>query len=453
MRYLVRMAASVEVFLLANWFIIGAGLMTGQKVAGVLLLLLPYFLIHIFPSFYNRRMPTFSLRNSADGCELLEIFGISTIASVVLNIAGWCGVLPLPSLTEAPVWWLLGAVFTTTIEALVFWNGIARIYFTSVQLGMKWRIIGIVCGFIPVANLVVLCIMVSLVRKEIQVECAKIRKNEERKNEKVCATKYPILLVHGVFFRDSNKFNYWGRIPKELESNGACIYYGNHGSASSVADSAGELDARIRQIVAETGCGKVNIIAHSKGGLDCRYALAKLGTAPFVASLTTINTPHRGCKFADYLLKKVSIKGQQRIAGTYNAALRKLGDRKPDFMAAVTDLTDAACGKRNKELEPLEAYGESVFCQSVGSKLNEPSGGRFPMNFSYTLVKHFDGANDGLVGVESFSWGEKYQFVSGEGKRGISHGDMIDLNRENFKDFDVREFYVEMVQKLKKRGL
>ena len=26
--------------------------------------------------------------------------------------------------------------------------------------------------------------------------------------------------------------------------------------------------------------------------------------------------------------------------------------------------------------------------------------------------------------------------------RGISHGDMIDLNRENIRDFDVREFYV-----------
>lgn len=59
-------------------------------------------------------------------------------------------------------------------------------------------------------------------------------------------------------------------------------------------DSAGELDARIRQIVRETGCGKVNIIAHSKGGLDCRYALAKLGTDQYTASLTTINTPHRG---------------------------------------------------------------------------------------------------------------------------------------------------------------
>ena len=38
-------------------------------------------------------------------------------------------------------------------------------------------------------------------------------------------------------------------------------------------------------------------------------------------------------------------------------------------------------------------------------------------------------------------------------KRGISHGDMIDLNRENIEGFDVREFYVGLVSELKAKGL
>ena len=38
------------------------------------------------------------------------------------------------------------------------------------------------------------------------------------------------------------------------------------------------------------------------------------------------------------------------------------------------------------------------------------------------------------------------------GTRGISHGDMIDLNRENIREFDVREFYVQLVAKLKQSG-
>ncbi|MGN0374887.1 MAG: hypothetical protein ACI4EN_05245 [Butyrivibrio sp.] len=43
-------------------------------------------------------------------------------------------------------------------------------------------------------------------------------------------------------------------------------------------------------------------------------------------------------------------------------------------------------------------------------------------------------------------------FLSTNGKRGISHGDMIDLNRENIPGFDVREWYVQLVADLKNRG-
>ena len=54
---------------------------------------------------------------------------------------------------------------------------------------------------------------------------------------------------------------------------------------------------------------------------------------------------------------------------------------------------------------------------------------------------------------ESFRWGERYDFLTVEGKRGISHGDMIDLNRENIPGFDVREYYVQLVSGLRQRGL
>ena len=58
-----------------------------------------------------------------------------------------------------------------------------------------------------------------------------------------------------------------------------------------------------------------------------------------------------------------------------------------------------------------------------------------------------------LPSEKSFKWGNNYRFlVNTESNRGISHGDMIDLNRENIKGFDVREFYVQLVSDLKKRG-
>lgn len=93
-----------------------------------------------------------------------------------------------------------------------------------------------------------------------------------------------------------------------------------------------------------------------------------------------------------------------------------------------------------------------VYYQSVGSKLNKAADGQFPLDFSYKLVKYFDGPNDGLVADESFPWGSRYQMLVTAGERGISHGDMVDLNRENLMDFDVREFYVQLVSRLRRMG-
>ena len=36
--------------------------------------------------------------------------------------------------------------------------------------------------------------------------------------------------------------------------------------------------------------------------------------------------------------------------------------------------------------------------------------------------------------------------------RGISHGDMIDLTREDYRDFQVLEFYVQLVKRLAELG-
>jgi len=333
-------------------------------------------------------------------------------------------------------------------EALIFAVGISTVYICGKQLGLKYRVWGLILGWVPVANLIMLLIILRVVDEEIRVESKKITLNQQRAAEQICKTKYPILLVHGVFFRDFPLLNYWGRVPEELKKNGATIYYGGHNSASAVKNSAKELERKIRQIIEDTGCEKVNIIAHSKGGLDSRCAISLRGMAPYVASLTTINTPHRGCEFAEYLLNVIPEKEQQAVAAAYNAAAEKLGDIQPDFLAAVTDLTREKCLAFNEEV--LDS--DQVYYQSVGSILNHSVSGQFPLNYTYHLVKHFDGPNDGLVGDKSFPWGASFQMLTVKGKRGISHGDMIDLNRENIKDFDVREFYVQLVADLKKKG-
>ncbi len=389
-----------------------------------------------------------TLRSCAHGVETIRIFLLATGISVVYHL------IRLPLLRTGR-WadWLISAAIAVGVLAVVFWNGMLCLYIYSVQLGIRWRVIGALCGMIPIAQLIALRRIMQVVGAEVEEECRQIARNNARREEMVCKTRYPILMVHGAFFRDIKHLNYWGRIPATLETNGATVFYGNHQSAASFRDSAAELAERIRGIVEETGCGKVNVIAHSKGGMDIRTALAYEGIAPCVASVTTVNTPHKGCEFAEFLLEKAPESLRDKVANTYNKAAHLLGDHEPDFLAALHDLTASSCAAFNEVTEGEAGHTEGILCQSIGSKMDRAAGGQFPLNFSYVIARLFDGPNDGLVSETSARWGDSYTFLTAKGKRGISHGDVIDLNRTNIEGFDVREFYVELVSNLKKHGL
>lgn len=413
------------------------------------ILVLPFLVLlvaaNLLTLFSKAKFPDKRTHICNHGVKCLTVFLFSVTFSIAFHIY-----LAFRLFPDNWLIWVFSALLCIFVESVIFWNGIISVYSSSVQLGIKERVLGIVFGLVPIAHLVMLIRIIRISGGECSFETKKHMLDLERKDKKICATKYPVLLVHGVFFRDVNFMNYWGRIPKALEKNGAVIYYGEHESAASVQNSAAELENRIRNIIETSGCEKLNIIAHSKGGLDCRYMLCNSDTAKYVASLTTINTPHRGCLFADYLLNKIPDGTLKGVAGTYNATMRRLGDKNPDFVSAVYDLTSERCLALESE---EQVYPDSVFTRSVGSKLNNALGGKFPLNFSYLLAKQFDGPNDGLVGENSFRFGENYTFLTVNGKRGISHGDMIDLNRENIAGFDVREFYVKLLSDLKEMGL
>ena len=398
-----------------------------------------FIAVNIFPSVCNAKIKSFRNRVCAEGADLLTSF----LIAVTLTVAFYVTELIVSGISA--FWWISAGLAVLELS-IVFWNGIIRVYCTSVQLGIKYRVIGILCGVIPIVNIWALHKIIKVTSTEAWFEHNKYMLNKQREPYEICRTKYPLLMVHGIFFRDYKYINYWGRIPNELRKNGSTVYFGSHQSALPVSLSGAELAQRIKNICEQTGCEKVNIIAHSKGGLDARYATSLCGAEKYVASLTTISTPNRGCVFVDWLLNKVPKSVQKQIAATYNAALRKLGET-PDFIAAVNDLTYKRCEELNREMTDAD----SVFYQSVGSKLNKAVSGKFPMNMSYHFVKHFSGANDGLVSEDSFAHGE-YKFLTVKGKRGISHADTIDMNRENIDGFDVREFYVQLVAELKQKG-
>ena len=432
---------SFFIFLISNYYIYDSV----YKVSlSFLFLFVMFIIINIFPSLLLKKLENNKLTKIRNGYRLLELFVLSFIFSFSLLLVN----IFIFHINFKAI--LFNAIFVMIVEFVIFWNGMFRVYLSSYQLGIRYRVKGFILGIIPIANIFMLFKIIKTCKDEVEFENNKTILNKNRASEEVCKTKYPLLLVHGVFFRDLELVNYWGRIPDELKRNGAVIYYGKHSSALGVVDSANEILERIKEIVEETGCEKVNIIAHSKGGLDSRYAISCLGASKYVASLTMINTPNKGCEFADYLFEHTSKGFKNKLASTYNTAVKALGEKKADFLTAVYDLTSMKVKELNDEMK----MSDDVFYRSYGSILTKSSGGRFPLNLSSSFVKYFDGKNDGLVGIDSFQYGDNYKLIENKNSdRGISHGDVIDLNRENIPGYDVREFYVNIVNELKEKGL
>lgn len=340
----------------------------------------------------------------------------------------------------------IGALVILLIISL---NGVLRIIFASTQLSLVMRVALFFTWWIPFLNIFVCWRCCRVAKREYLFMLYKKELNESRKDNNLCKTKYPLLMVHGIFWRDWQIFNYWGRISKELLRNGAVIYYGNQQSAAPMEICASELKEQILHIIEKENCNKVNIIAHSKGGLDARYAISRLDAAPYVASLTTIGSPHLGCRLVDIAIKKLPQSLIRRVAKGYNAMYKKLGDAEPDFISGVNDLTTEQCSLFNEDA--VDKTG--ILYSSYASKMSSFFGAGFPLNVGYAILRHTDGENDGFVSVESAKWGNYLGCCETKHIRGVSHGDMIDLTRKNIKGFDVSEFYINIAKYLRSEGL
>jgi len=446
MKILKRSAVVVLLLIFTNYFFISAltNIPSWLEIVMIVLGALFFLIYAIFPGrisgSYKRIMQT-RIKILCGGCELLQISAICLIVEIIIYLMMW-------SKTQYGLK-LLNGIACILLLFLLAVQGVLRLLATSAQVKISRKILLLLVWGFPVVNLILIRQACRTAMLECEMETQIMEINRARKESHVCQTRYPVLMVHGVFFRDWHYFNYWGRIPKELIRNGAVVYYGKQQSALAVKDSAEELKNQILEIIAETGCSKVNIIAHSKGGLDARYAVSCLGMAPYVASLTTINTPHHGCRWVDEVLEKVPDKLVKWIAGRYNKIFRRLGDCQPDFYSSVYHLTENYAQRFNEEVKNQEG----ILYQSVMSKMDSAKCAGFPLNITYRIINKFQRCqNDGLVPLESGIWGEYLGLLRVEGRRGISHGDMIDLFRENIKDFDDRNFYVRLICELKRKG-
>lgn len=287
-----------------------------------------------------------------------------------------------------------------------------------------------------------------------------------------CKTRYPLLLVHGVGVRDHANFGIWGRIPQTLEAHGATVYFGEHDAWGTCRSNAVQLLERLPQILATSGATKINIIAHSKGGLDSRYLISLFPEDELpIASLTTIATPHHGSRSLDVLFSAARPL-LTSLAPLINATYRKLGDQRPDFVGACRDLTASHMKKFNALQPSLEPVYSQQFSGNLHGVLDDPLS-----LATYSFIYLFEGANDGLVAMQSASYDNHRGEITTQTGRGVTHPLLVDVTKKPFslrtlpgssrqenmlhtnkaqrvplQVADILEFYVALVSELKDLG-
>ena len=259
-------------------------------------------------------------------------------------------------------------------------------------------------------------------------------------------TRYPIVLVHGLAMKDTFFMKSWGRIDQILRAQGHTVYKSDVDAFGSVKTNAARLKEEIETILRETGAGKVNIIAHSKGGLDAKYMIQRLGMAPYVASLTTLCTPHRGSPIASFVMRfpKFAVR---YAAFWINAVYRLLGDEQPDSFAACEELKRA----EHLETETMNV-ADGVMCQSFSSAIRKGRGNRdfvtmIPYMFSRFIEK--DRVTDGLVPRDSAIFGTYRGDCVDDS---ISHTEIVDFMVRDKKRDKVFAFYTSLCEELAGAG-
>jgi triacylglycerol lipase len=290
---------------------------------------------------------------------------------------------------------------------------------------------------------------------------------------------YPIVMAHGFFgfedFAGAGFIDYFWEVRSELAAHGEPRVYTPAVDPFNDSETRGrELLAHIEEILAETGHARVNIIAHSQGGLDARV-VANL-RPDLVASITTVATPHEGTPAADVILRIVS---DERLRDLIDALVRVI----------ASPLYDAA-GDETSVFAPLRLFSRDGIAAFESMHPDEPTvqyfsiAGRSDRTVGRSLCRPADrpdflrryddvtdplepllaipGAivsgdafdptpNDGLVSVPSARHGRFLGCIPADhlDEVGQLFGDSPGL----FNDFDHRAFYRDLVAFLREQGL
>ncbi|MGI0116353.1 lipase family alpha/beta hydrolase [Zooshikella sp. RANM57] len=168
---------------------------------------------------------------------------------------------------------------------------------------------------------------------------------EKRSATQYTKTRYPIVLVHGMFGFDSALgVDYWYGIVSDLRRSGAEVYVAQVTALEDSVHRGEELLHYLEELKAITGHSAFNLIGHSQGGPTSRYVAAV--RPDLVKSVSSVASPHKGSKVADLLMTKPGGSMGDRLLEKVSNGLAKLigiasgsPQDKQDFQRSVSSLS------------------------------------------------------------------------------------------------------------------
>jgi triacylglycerol lipase len=281
---------------------------------------------------------------------------------------------------------------------------------------------------------------------------------------------YPIVLAHGMGgFDHLGPLEYFLGVADALRAQGETVYTTQVPPFQSSAVRGEELAKQLDTILEETGACKVNLIAHSQGGLDARYVIGSLGYGERIASVITVSTPHRGSKVADVVLGLTpggSSALLEAFAKLIGRGVNDLGDDS-DLRASLLQLSETTVEQfaLDNPDDPNVAFysiaGRSLLLRSEddcggiqwdGSRRTDaidplllPTG---LLLRGLSLINPT--ANDGLVTVASAKWGTFLGCIPADHFDEV--GQVADLIVDPWSKFDHRAFYLQLASFLHDEG-
>lgn len=256
----------------------------------------------------------------------------------------------------------------------------------------------------------------------------------------------PIVLVHGVdatqALNPAHTSNHFTTLPQLFRDRGAEVLVVKLSGLQSIEVRARELEEQILLAYPDPNI-KLNLIAHSFGGLDSRYLISRLGYGDRIASLTTISTPHHGTPLADIILRLVP------------GPVERIIDALANLFGIDWDVVlNASSEFLRDDFNPNTPDDPRVYYQSYAG-FAQPGGDgltvgklRSSLNFTWLINRIFAGDNDGTIPVSSSQWGDF------KGTIPADHGGALGQysDKTDPSNFEHEPFFLTVLADLAARG-